>query len=186
MSEANNKFLAHEGKWNMKGPCWSKKQRVWGMIYLKVLHISKAFIFSPYLLVNFFQQLLDSSEIPSDWKKANIVPIFKKGDRTKPANYRPVSLTAVVSKMLEHVVPQIMDHLDHRKILHENQYGFRSQRSCKSQLSKLTHNRWHHQEHKPGSTSWYGKSWIWRKPMTRFRIKGFPGKCHILVYAIQR
>ena len=45
---------------------------------------------------------------------ANIVSIFKKGDRTKPGNYRPVSLAAVVSKMLEHIaVAQIMDHLYH-------------------------------------------------------------------------
>ena len=64
-------------------------------------------------------------------KKANIVPIFKKGDRTKPTNYGPVSLTAVVSKTLEHiVVAQIMDNLDH----HEKQHGFRSRQYCESQL----------------------------------------------------
>ena len=91
------------------------------------------------VLQSIFQQSLDQSEIPSDWKKANIVPIFKKGDRTKPSNYRPVSLTAVVSKMLEHiVVAQIIDYLDHHNILHENQHGFRSHRSCESQLLLTT------------------------------------------------
>ena len=48
------------------------------------------------VLQNIFQQSLNESKTPSDWKNANIVPIFKKGDRTKPTNYRPVSLTAVV------------------------------------------------------------------------------------------
>ena len=91
------------------------------------------------VLQNIFQQSLNKSKTPSDWKKANIVPIFKKGDRTKPTNYRPVSLTAVVSKMLEHiVVAQIMDHLDHHQIIHENQHGFRSRRSCESQLLLTT------------------------------------------------
>ncbi|KAK6186986.1 hypothetical protein SNE40_006240 [Patella caerulea] len=87
------------------------------------------------ILQDLYQQSLDTHEIPKDWKQANIVPIFKKGDRTKPANYRPVSLTAVVSKILEHiVVSQIMHHLDSNNILHENQHGFRSRRSCESLL----------------------------------------------------
>ena len=91
------------------------------------------------ILQHIFQKSLNTGEIPSDWKNANIVPIFKKGDRTKPANYRPVSLTAVVSKMLEHiVVAQIMDHLDRNNILHENQHGFRAHRSCESQLLLTT------------------------------------------------
>jgi hypothetical protein len=42
--------------------------------------------------------------IPEDWKNANIVPIFKKWDRSKPSNYRPVSLTSVASKILEHII----------------------------------------------------------------------------------
>ena len=47
-----------------------------------------------------------------------MVPIFKKGSRFKPENYRPVSLTVVISKMLEHIiVSQIMDHLDSQNIL---------------------------------------------------------------------
>ena len=65
------------------------------------------------ILQSLYQQSLDTHEVPNDWKEANTVPIFKKGARTKPSNYRPVSLTSVVSKMLEHIlVSQIMDHLD--------------------------------------------------------------------------
>ena len=86
-----------------------------------------------------FQRSLDTGVVPSDWKTANVVPIFKKGDRSKPANYRPVSLTSVVSKMLEHiVVSNVMKHLDSNNILNENQHGFRQKRSCESQLLLTT------------------------------------------------
>ena len=68
-----------------------------------------------------------------------MVPIFKKGSRFKPENYRPVSLTVVISKMLEHIiVSQIMVHLDSQNILHENQHGFGAKRSCESQLLMTT------------------------------------------------
>ena len=49
-----------------------------------------------------FQKSIDSSD--SDWKNANISPVFKKGDRHLPENYRPVSLKSVLSKSLEHIV----------------------------------------------------------------------------------
>ena len=81
------------------------------------------------------QQSLDTHEVPTDWKQANNVPIFKKGDITKPFNYRPVSLTAVASKMLEHiVVSAIVIHLDTNNILRENEHGIRTGRSCETQL----------------------------------------------------
>ena len=66
---------------------------------------------------------------------ANIVPLFKKGDRANPANYRPVSLTSICCKILEHVLHStIINHLESQKILCENQHGFRKSRSCESQL----------------------------------------------------
>ncbi|XP_060561750.1 uncharacterized protein LOC132721460 [Ruditapes philippinarum] len=102
-------------------------------IPIKVLK-TLAFELAP-IMTSIFQQSLLTGEIPLDWKQANVVPIFKKGDRSKPENYRPVSLTVVVSTILEHiVVSQIMNHLDSQSILHENQHGFRSKRSCESQL----------------------------------------------------
>ena len=51
-----------------------------------------------------FQKSLDSGMLPKDWKDANVTPVFKKGDRHAPENYRPVSLTSVLSKVLEHIV----------------------------------------------------------------------------------
>ena len=45
-----------------------------------------------------------SKTIPSDWKTANVMPVFKKGQKDKPQNYRPISLTSVPSKVMEGVL----------------------------------------------------------------------------------
>ena len=82
-----------------------------------------------------FQKSLDQGKIPLDWKKANIVPVFKKGDKSKAENYRPISLTSITCKLLEHIIhSNIMDHLDAHNILNNAQHGFRQRRSCETQL----------------------------------------------------
>ena len=86
-----------------------------------------------------FQQSLDSGTVPNDWRTANVVPIFKKGDRGLASNYRPVSLTALACKIMEHiVVSSILDHLDAHNILSDLQHGFRAKRSCETQLTITT------------------------------------------------
>ncbi len=65
------------------------------------------------VLKNIFQQSLDTGEVPDDWTKANITAIFKKGNKSNPANYKPVSLTSVTCKILKHIVfSNIMTHSD--------------------------------------------------------------------------
>ena len=87
------------------------------------------------IITKLFQFSIDSGTIPDDWKRASIVPIFKKGEKHKPANYRPVSLTSICCKLLEHIVhSNIMDHYDHLDILTDKQHGFRTKRSCETQL----------------------------------------------------
>ena len=82
-----------------------------------------------------FQASLDQGIIPDEWKSANVVPIYKKGDRSKPENYRPVSLTSITCKTLEHIVSStIMKHMDRHYILTDAQHGFRKRRSCETQL----------------------------------------------------
>ena len=86
-------------------------------------------------LTTIFQATLDQGHIPDDWKSANVAPIFKKGDKSKPSNYRPVSLTSVCCKLIEHVIhSHIMKFFDQHNILSDYQHGFRKQRSCESQL----------------------------------------------------
>ena len=87
------------------------------------------------VLTLLFQSSLDQGCLPSDWKQAHIVPVFKKGDRGMVENYRPISLTSVTSKILEHIVhSSIMDHLDKHSSLNPFQHGFRQKRSCETQL----------------------------------------------------
>ena len=60
---------------------------------------------------------------------------FKKGKRSDPLNYRPISLTSIVCKIFEHIVAsQVANHLETNNILCNNQFGFRTGHSCESQL----------------------------------------------------
>jgi hypothetical protein len=89
------------------------------------------------VITNLFQQSINIGQIPKAWKEANISPIFKKGDRSSPINYRPVSLTSIICKLLEHIfASNIMDHLDGSNILVDVQHGFRRKRSCETQLNQ--------------------------------------------------
>ena len=95
-------------------------------------------VISPILRL-IFQKSIDTGEVPLDWKKANVAPIFKKGMRYDAANYRPVSLTCVCSKLLEHIVTKhILTHLENNNILYDLQHGFRNKRSTETQLIAFT------------------------------------------------
>ena len=89
---------------------------------------------SPFLKI-IFDQSLQTGKLPDDWVEANVAPVFKKGGRHSPANYRPISLTCVCAKLLEHIIcKQIMSHFSENKMLTPVQHGFRSKHSCESQL----------------------------------------------------
>ena len=82
-------------------------------------------------LAKFFNLSLEEGIVPSEWKEANITPLFKKGSRNKPANYIVVSLTSLVCKLLEtlirdHMVEFIVKH----KLINTSQHGFLKARSC--------------------------------------------------------
>ena len=86
------------------------------------------------IFAHLFQQSIDSGEIPKEWILANISPLFKKGDRSLACNYRPVSLTCVPCKLLEHIVcSNIMTHLDEHKLQSDKQHAFRKWHSCETQ-----------------------------------------------------
>ena len=87
-----------------------------------------------------FQKSLDTGKLPLSWSQANIAPIFKKGDRSLAVNYRPISLTSICCKILEHIIfTNIMNHFDCYSVLTDRQHGFRSKHSTESQLIITTH-----------------------------------------------
>ena len=74
---------------------------------LKLLDLTKfqpffCFEFAPSLAM-IYKASLGQGQLPQEWKHANIVPIYKKDDRSSPLNYRPVSLTCICCKFFEHI-----------------------------------------------------------------------------------
>lgn len=100
------------------------------------------------ILTKIFNQSISTGVLPSAWTRANITALFKKGSRTDPSNYRPVSLTPICCKVVEHIIySHIMRHLDQHKALSNYQHGFRARRSCETQLLTTVHNIWDANEH---------------------------------------
>ena len=84
-----------------------------------------------------FNASMHQSRIPDDWRHANVSPQYKTGknNRSVPANYRPISLTCIICKVMEHcVTSHLMGHLDKYGLLTDYQHGFRKSRSCETQL----------------------------------------------------
>ena len=68
---------------------------------------------SPILQV-IFTQSMNSGTLPDDWLSANITPVYKKNDRANVSNYRPISLTAICCKVMEHIIyHSVMEHLNY-------------------------------------------------------------------------
>ena len=87
-----------------------------------------------------FQQSYNDSTIPDVWRAAWITPVFKKGAKFEASNYRPVSLTCVACKLMEHIITShIRSHLETHGLIHPNQHGFMKRRHCESQLLMTTH-----------------------------------------------
>jgi hypothetical protein len=85
-----------------------------------------------------FNQSLQIQEIPEEWKKAQISAICKKGDKSLAGNYRPVSLTSIVCKLMESIVREhIIKHMKTNNLFTDKQYGFISGRSTTLQLLEV-------------------------------------------------
>ena len=86
-------------------------------------------------LAHLFQISIDNGKIPLDWKSALVSPVFKKGDRSSPSNYKPILLTSIVCKTLGHVIhSSVISHFERNNILTDCGHGFRERRSCETQL----------------------------------------------------
>ena len=86
-------------------------------------------------LCKIFNKSLSTGVIPRQWKQANVSVIFKKGSKTLPCNYRPISLTSHVCKVLESIIKErIVKHLFDFKLIKESQHGFVKNKSCLTNL----------------------------------------------------
>ena len=92
------------------------------------------------ILTDIFQDSIDSGTVPHRWMEANVCAVFKKGRKSDPANYRPISLTCLASKILKHIVHHfIMKHLNDHNILTDCQHGFRAKGFPEMQLILTLH-----------------------------------------------
>jgi len=82
-----------------------------------------------------FNKSLKSGEVPQDWKMANVTAVYKKGKKSSPSNYRPVSLTVNLCKIFESIMrDSIIEHLEKHKLISGSQHGFVRNRSCLTNL----------------------------------------------------
>ena len=99
-----------------------------------------------------FQQSYNTGIIPTQWKRAIVTSIYKKGPKSDPSNYRPISLTCICCKVMEHIIlSHIAKHLNDNNILLDSQHGFREKLSTATQLISVTHD-WALTLHNRGQT----------------------------------
>ena len=91
-------------------------------------------------LCQIFNKSIRDGVFPTLWKKANVCPVFKRGDAAIVSNYRPISLLSTVSKVFEHAVyAYILNHMSYNNSLTEYQSGFLSGDSDINQFTYLYH-----------------------------------------------
>ena len=82
-----------------------------------------------------FNKSLTSGDIPLDWKLANVSAVFKKGKKSSPSNYRPISLTVNLCKVFESIMrDKLIEHLEKYELIKESQHGFVRNKSCLTNL----------------------------------------------------
>ena len=86
-------------------------------------------------ILKIWRKSIDIGQVPDSLKLQTIIPLFKKGSKSLAENYRPVSLTSHLIKLLERVLrKKLIKHIEDNKLLSNNQHAFRAGRSCVSQL----------------------------------------------------
>ena len=92
------------------------------------------------ILTSIFRHSLQLGTTPRDWRRANVCPVYKSGPVSNALNYRPIALTSVVCKTMEHILAsEIREYLMENQLLADAQHGFRAKRSCESQLVVTHH-----------------------------------------------
>ncbi|PKU46912.1 rna-directed dna polymerase from mobile element jockey-like [Limosa lapponica baueri] len=102
-------------------------------IHPRVLRELAEVIAGPLSII--FERSWRTGEVPEDWRKANVIPVFKKGKKEDQGNYRPVSLTSISGKVMERLIlGAISEHMEEKKAIRNSQHGFTKGKSCQTNL----------------------------------------------------
>ena len=108
------------------------------MLSIRMLKLCGESIYKPLNLI--FKSCLETGQFPSDWKKANVVPVFKKGDKQLLKNYRPISLLPIIGNIFERLLyNQMFEFFIRNDLISRNPSGFKPSDSCINQLLAITH-----------------------------------------------
>ena len=113
-----------------------KPDKAAGQDHIKPLLLQKLCLEIAPVLHVIFSRSLDEDSLPSDWLKATVLSVFEKEDKSSPSNFRPIFLTCILCKRLEHIIASnIVKHLDNSKILYDLQHCSRAKRSWETQIT---------------------------------------------------
>ncbi len=105
-------------------------------IHPRVLKETAASIAKPLEII--FNKSLEKGKLPAEWKEAHVTAIFKKGKKSAPGNYRSVSLTSIICKVMVSIIrDHVMKHMDEEQLFSDDQHDFRPDRSCVTQLLEV-------------------------------------------------
>ena len=107
-------------------------------ISIRMIKLCDKSIFPAISLI--YKNCINSGIFHNIWKKSNIVPVHRKGDKEVVGNYRPVSLLPIFGKILERLIfNSLFEFLHENNLLNKSQSGFRSSDSCEYQLLSIVH-----------------------------------------------
>lgn len=111
-----------------------------GSDQINVKFLQNTVCYSSIILTKIFQQSLNDGVLPSEWKVGKVVLIHKSGNKHSPLNYRPISLTSIPCKILEHILAShLANFLESHSFFCQSQHGFRKSYSCETQLTLFVH-----------------------------------------------
>ena len=108
------------------------------MLSIRMVKLCGNSICKPLSII--FKDCLNDGKFPHEWKKANVVPVHKKGNKQSLENYRPISLLPICSKFFERLIyNEMFTFFTENNLISPNQSGFRHGDSCVNQLLAITH-----------------------------------------------
>ena len=103
--------------------------------YIPAILLKNCYLSLAFPIADLFRISLDSAQLPDIWKISFVLPIFKKDNPSSPINYRPISLTCMLCRVLERIIAkEITKFLDINNLISPSQFGFLKHRSTTTQL----------------------------------------------------